>query len=95
MVPKMADSFEAIGEMLLQPASKSSLAYMRCDAFDVLDGDKTLSLRERPLVKGAMRLLTGLLKNNRDVQELDLSATGLQREWALTLIETCWHPGRR
>ena len=35
-----------------------------------------------------MRLLTGLLRNNRKVQELDLSATMLQKECATTLLET-------
>ena len=84
----MADSFEAIGTMLLQPATKSPLAYMRCDAFDVLEGEAHLSLRERVLLPGAIRLLTGLLKNNRDLQELDFAATGLRKEWALGVIET-------
>ena len=31
-------------------------------------------------------MLTGLLKNNRDVEELDLSATCLESEWALSLL---------
>jgi hypothetical protein len=47
-----------------------------------------LNLRERTLEPGAMRLLTGLLRNNRDVQEIDLGGTNLQRESALALLET-------
>merc|ERR1712196_166222 len=75
MVPKMAEHYEALGGLLLEPGSTSRLAYLRCDSFDVLEGEALVSLRERPLAKGAMRLLTGLLKNNTDVQELDLGAT--------------------
>jgi len=88
MVPKMADSYEAIGNMLLQADSKSNLAYLSCDAFEVLESETQLSLREQPLDRGTMRLLTGLLKNNRDLQDLDLSATCMQREWAVSLIDT-------
>ena len=77
---------QAIGNMLLKTDSASQLAYVRCDAFEVLEGETMLSLRERPLTKGSMRLLTGLLKNNRDVQELDLGATSMYIEWATALI---------
>jgi len=87
-VPKMEESYEGIGDILLQPDSMSSLGYMRCDAFEVLEGETNLSVRERPLARGAMRLMTGLLKNNRDVQELDLSATCQRKEWALALMKT-------
>lgn len=45
-------------------------------------------LKERQLTPGAMRLLVGLLRNNRDVLEIDLGATGLGKEGALALIET-------
>jgi len=86
-VPKMSDSFEVMAGMLLNDEATSSLAYMRCDAFDVLEGESVLNLRERRLGAGAMRLLTGLLKNNREVQELDLSATNLQTDWVLYLID--------
>lgn len=77
-VPKMGECFEALGSMLLQPSATSRLAYMRCDAFDLLEGEHNISLRERPLYHGAVRLLTGLLRHNRDVHEIDLAATGLQ-----------------
>ena len=88
MVPKMAESFETIGSMLLKPESTSRLAYLRCDAFEVLEGETVLTLRERPMGKGAMRLLSGLLRNNKEVIELDLSATNLHKESAMTLVET-------
>jgi len=87
MVPQMADSYEAIGDMLLKPDSASSIAYMRCDAFEVLEGEAIISLREQSLSAGSMRLLTGLLKNNRDVQELDLAATSLQKSWVAALLD--------
>jgi len=86
-VPKMAESFERLGDILLQPNSTSRLAYIRCDAFEVLEGETVLSQRERPLVKGSMRLLNGLLKHNREVLEVDLAATRLQKDWAAALID--------
>jgi hypothetical protein len=61
---------------------------MRCDAFDVVEGEKLLLLRERPMLHGAMLLLTGLFRHNRDVLEVDLAATSLKKEWVVTLIET-------
>ena len=86
-VPSMTDCFEELGNMLLLPDSQSRLASVRCDAFEILEGDIALKLRERRLDKGAMRLLTGLLKNNTTVQELDLAATGLQASWTAELVE--------
>ena len=53
----------------------------------VLEGEATISLREQSLSAGSMRLLTGLLKNNRDVQELDLAATSLQKSWVAALLD--------
>ena len=35
-----------------------------------------------------MRLLTGLLKNNNDVHELDLTATSVQKDVTVALMET-------
>lgn len=86
-VPKMDETFATIGETLLAAESTSQLAYLRCDMFEVLEGEVLLSLRERPMGKALMALLTGLLRNNRDVQELDLAATCLQKEWALALLQ--------
>ena len=87
-VPSMSGSFEAIGDMLLLADSKSRLAHIRCDAFEVLEGEILLSLREQHLEYGAVRLLTGLLKNNRTLQDLDFAATGLKKAWAATLVGT-------
>ena len=86
-VSKMEDSYGAIGEILLPPESTCRLAYLRCDAFELLEGEVTLSLRERPVGCGAIRLLSGLLTNNRSLEELDLTATNLEPEWALMLLE--------
>jgi len=87
-VSTMVESLERIGAMLLKEDSVSCLAYMRCDAFDVVEGEKLLLLRERPMLHGAMLLLTGLFRHNRDVLEVDLAATSLKKEWVITLIET-------
>ena len=87
-VPKMSECFESIGSMLLAPNSQSRLAYVRCDSLEILEGVTTLNLRERYINKGTMHLLTGLLKNNREVQELDLGATSIQKDWAMTLLDT-------
>jgi hypothetical protein len=88
MVDGIEGSFEAIGDMLLAAGSTSQLAYLRCDAFEVVEAETTFSLKERAIDKGACRLLTGLLKNNTVVQEVDLSATHLQKEWVTALVET-------
>jgi len=88
LVTAMTDVYESLGDMLLAPDATCRLSYLRCDAFDVHEGESALSLRERPLAQGAMRLLTGLLRHNRDVADLDLVATGMLPEWATMLIQT-------
>lgn len=85
-VPSMCESYGALGELILQPASKSRLGFVRCDAFELLESEASLSLRERPLSLGAMKLLGGLLTKNRDLQELDLAATGIESEWVHSLV---------
>ena len=85
-IPSMAESFEALGDMLLLADSQSRVAYLRCDTLEVLEGETSLNLRERRLNQGTMRLLTGVLKNNNNIQELDLSATGLQASWTEALV---------
>ena len=86
-VPKMAAEYGVLGELLLAPGSKCRLGYLRCDAFELLEGEASLSLREAPIDKGAAQLLTGLLKtNNRTLRELDLAATGFEIDWATALI---------
>ena len=46
-----------------------------------------ISLREHKLSRGSMRLLTALLTNHQSIQDLDLAATALSREWLTTLFE--------
>ena len=48
----------------------------------MLEGDRALSLREQPLGldAGAVRLLTGVLRHNGTLHELDLSATDLDAD---------------
>ena len=85
-VPRFEDLYENLGEILLQPNRTCRLCYMRCDAFELLEGEKTLSLRERVLDKGAPRLLAGLLQHNTVLQDLDLSATDLDSEGASAIM---------
>lgn len=84
-VPGMPDMYSAIADMLLQPNGNSRIGFMRCDAFDVLEGHKLLSLKEVALEPGAGRLLAGLLKHNPVVTDVDLTATDLEREAAADL----------
>jgi len=86
-VPRFEDLYENLGEILLQPNRTCRLCYMRCDAFDLLEGEKSLSLRERVLDKGAPRLLAGLLQHNTVLQDLDLSATDLDSEGATAIMQ--------
>ena len=55
---------------------------MRCDAFELLEGEHTYSLRERTLAPGAAPLLAGLLKHNHALHDLDLSACEVDRSGA-------------
>jgi len=85
-VPRFSDLYDSIGEMLLDRSGKCRIGYLRCDAFDVLEGESVLSLRERPLDKAATRLLAGLLRHNTSLHDLDLSATDLEPEGASQLV---------
>ena len=88
-VPHFHDHYEALGLMLLPGGgSKCPLGYLRCDAFDVPEGESVLSLRECPLDQAATRLLTAVLRNNASVHDLDLSATDLEPDGASLLIKT-------
>ena len=70
--------YTMIGETLLQVNQPCKLGYLRCDAFDVLEQQKRLSLRERPFEPGELSVIVGLLRNNRDLQEIDLTATDIE-----------------
>jgi len=78
-VPGIASMFEAVGDLLLQEGGICRIGYMRCDAYDILEGDKVISLRERVIGQGAAKLLAGLLKHNDSIVDLDLTATDLEK----------------
>jgi len=79
-VPMLRDFYKTIGELLLQPACACKLAFFRCDAFDVVQGEKALKLSEAPLEAAAAKLLIGVLRHNRTVTEVDLTAADLEPE---------------
>jgi hypothetical protein len=85
-VPNVAALYGAMASIFCGDDSRSALAYLRCDAFELLEDDKTLCLRETLLNEqsqpGALELLLGLLQRNTTVQELDLSATDLDKSAA-------------
>ena len=85
VVPRIGKMYQTISEVLLAPQCRCCLSYLRCDAFEVLEGDKTLSLREQPLESGAVRLVAGVLRHNRTIQDVDLTATDLESEGAIAL----------
>ena len=87
-VHAMQTYYEKIGALLLQPSCRCPLGFLRCDAFELLEGKASISLRERPLDRRAIVLLAGLLTNNDTVQELDLGATGMQKRWSADLISS-------
>ena len=66
-----------LAEVLLSANAISRLGYLRCDAFELPEGQTSVSLRERTLDKAATRLLAGILRRNTTVRELELSATEL------------------
>ena len=52
-VAGMADLYETLGGVLLMPGSPCRLGYLRCNAFELLESEMALSLREKPLEAGA------------------------------------------
>ena len=87
MPPPFANEpfYETLGSLILEPSSSCSIGYLRCAAFEVQEGQHVLSLHERPLEPGALHLLAALLRHNRCLKELDLSATGVHKEGAAAL----------
>ena len=85
-VPNVAALYGAMASIFCGDDSRSALAYLRCDAFELLEDDQKLCLRETLLSEqsqpGALELLLGLLQRNTTVQELDLSATDLDKSAA-------------
>ena len=90
-VPKMADLYGAMAELLLLPDGKSKVGYMRCDAFELLEAEPLLSLREMPLseeaMPGGIELLAGLLAHNTTLKELDLTASDVDKAGASALAK--------
>jgi len=88
-VPRFSELYTALAELLLQPGGTCRLGFLRCDAFDVLENESVLSLRETALSEtaqpGGMRLLAGLLAHNATVRELDLTAADIDKSGAQAL----------
>jgi len=84
-VPKIDNIYETISTLLTTPGSKTQLGYLRCDAFDLPEGEKHLSLKEATIQPVAMKLLAALLKHNHALQELDLTASDIEKEGASAL----------
>jgi len=84
-VPKIDLMYKEIAAALLEKDSVVRLGYLRCDAFDLHEGERHLSLREQPLAPAAMKLLAALLKHNTTCTELDLTASDIEKEGATTL----------
>ena len=81
-VPSIGNVLQQMGDMLLQKGGICRIGYVRCDAYEVLEGEKVLNLREHELSSGAARLLAGLLKHNPELTDVDLSATDLEPDGA-------------
>ena len=86
-VPKIEIMYESISTLLNDAATKCPLGYLRCEAFDLHEGLTTLNLREEPIAPIAVRLLAALLKNNKKLSELDLTACDVEKEAATALAE--------
>ena len=75
-----------IGEELLRATSECKLKSLRCNHFDILDGQEEVNLEEVPLHLGPVTLLAGVLKHNEEVTTLNLSATGIDDEGMDSLL---------
>ena len=63
------------------------VGYLRCEAFDLHEGAVSLVLHEEPVAPVAVKLLAALLKNNRTLHELDLTACDIEKEACTALAE--------
>jgi len=84
LIPGISALYQSLGDTLLQEGAMCRLGFLRCDAFDVLEGEKVLSLKEKPLEAGASRLLAGLLKHNKVLTDVDLTATDMEKSEAVS-----------
>jgi len=87
-IPRMRDSYDALAAVLLQPSCSCPLGFLRCDDFELHQGEEVLDLRERRLAPGATKLLAGLLRFNGTLKELDLTATDVDTEGAQAILAT-------
>ena len=85
MISEMRKMYKTIGDVLLAPSCTCKLSFLRCDDFEVLENEKGLSLREKPLAADTIHLLTGVLRHNRSLHELDLSATDIEQDAVIAL----------
>jgi hypothetical protein len=95
-VPKIDLMYKELAA-LFEPAdatgspSPTQLGYLRCDAFDLHEGERVLSLRETPIAPAALKLLAALLTRNSTCTELDLTASDVEKEGATALAKTLGH----
>ena len=87
MAPPFANEpfYETLGTLLLEASSSCRIGYLRCAAFELHEGQQVLSRHERPLEPGALHLLAALLRHNRCLKELDLSAADVRPKGAAAL----------
>lgn len=89
-VPQMRSLYASFAQSLVDAQSLCRVEYLRCDAFELLEGATSLSLKETLLsdtaMPGALALLAGLLRNNSTLLDLDLTATDLDASAAAALV---------
>jgi len=74
--------YDELADALLHPGGRCRIGHLRCDSFEVVEGETALSLRERRLDPGSVRLLAGVLRHNRSLEDVDLAATGVRHDGA-------------
>lgn len=77
-VVSFKESYEVMANVLLNPNASTKLGFLRCEAFEIFEGQKIVSLREKVLEPHVVRMLAGLLKKNKTLLDLDLTATDLE-----------------
>ena len=83
--------YETVAKQLLDPNTVMNLCNIRCDAFDLVESDKALDLREERIAPVAVRLLGGLLKKNKTLLDLDLTAADVEDEGGIALASIFDH----
>eukprot|EP00966_Prymnesium_polylepis_P077203 1788584-Prymnesium_polylepis.1 len=90
-VPRMVDLYDTLASTLLEPLKGGErppcrIGFVRCDSFELLEGEPALSLAETALDPAAGRLLAGALRHNTTLVSLDLSAADLHRDVAADIV---------